>query len=245
MSSRCRAARSLAGRGSTIGGPPCSEAILALSYPYPLVIFDLDGTLVDSAADIAEALNRTLEDWQLSRVPEATVLTWIGDGVRRLVEQAFTAARSDIDLDRVMPGFMRHYEACLLRSPRLYNGVVPALEALRARNVTLAICTNKPSAMVAPLLAHLGVQDFFARVLGGDSLPERKPSGVPLRHIAAAFGVAPTAALMVGDSITDYRAAVDAGMPVALVRYGYPRGLDLATVDAVAVVDDLRALPGL
>jgi phosphoglycolate phosphatase len=221
------------------------KAIFPLSYPYPLVIFDLDGTLVDSAADIAEALNRTLEDWQLPRVPEATVLTWIGDGVRRLVEQAFTAARSDIDLDRVMPGFMRHYEACLLRSPRLYDGVVPALEALRARNVTLAICTNKPSAMVAPLLAHLGVQEFFARVLGGDSLPERKPSGVPLRHIAAAFGVAPTAALMVGDSITDYRAAVDAGMPVALVRYGYPRGLDLATVDAVAVVDDLRALPGL
>jgi len=221
------------------------KAIFPLSYPYPLVIFDLDGTLVDSAADIAEALNRTLEDWQLPHVPEATVLTWIGDGVRRLVEQAFTAARSDIDLDRVMPGFMRHYEACLLRSPRLYDGVVPALEALRARNVTLAICTNKPLAMVAPLLAHLGVQDFFARVLGGDSLPERKPSGVPLRHIAAAFGVAPTAALMVGDSITDYRAAVDAGMPVALVRYGYPRGLDLDTVDAVAVVDDLRSLPGL
>ncbi|MFL9583201.1 phosphoglycolate phosphatase [Stenotrophomonas sp. AB1(2024)] len=216
-----------------------------MSYPYPLVIFDLDGTLVDSAPDIAEALNRTLEDWQLPRVPEATVLTWIGDGVRRLVEQAFNAAGSDIDLARVMPGFMRHYEACLLRSPRLYDGVVPALEALRARNVALAICTNKPAAMVAPLLAHLGVQDYFKTVLGGDSLPERKPSGVPLRHIADAFNVAPGAALMVGDSITDYRAAVDAGMPVALVRYGYPRGLDLETVDAVTVVDDLRALPGL
>lgn len=216
-----------------------------MSYPYPVVIFDLDGTLVDSAPDIAEALNRTLEDWQLPRVPEATVLTWIGDGVRRLVEQAFTAAGSDIDLARVMPGFMRHYEACLLRSPRLYDGVVPALEALRARNVALAICTNKPSAMVAPLLAHLRVQDYFKMLLGGDSLPERKPSGVPLRHIADAFNVAPDAALMVGDSITDYRAAVDAGMPVALVRYGYPRGLDLETVDAVAVVDDLRALPGL
>lgn len=216
-----------------------------MSYSYPLVIFDLDGTLVDSAADIAEALNRTLQDWQLPRVPESTVLTWIGDGVRRLVEQAFTAAHSDIDLDRVMPGFMRHYAECLLRSPRLYEGVAPALEALRARQVPLAICTNKPSAMVAPLLAHLGIEHHFAMVLGGDSLPERKPSGAPLRHIADAFNVAPGAALMVGDSITDYRAAVDAGMPVALVRYGYPRGLDLETVDAVAVVDDLRALPGL
>ena len=216
-----------------------------MSYAYPLVIFDLDGTLVDSAADIAEALNRTLEDWQLPRVPEATVLTWIGDGVRRLVEQAFTAANSDIALDQVMPGFMRHYQECLLRSPRLFEGVLPALQALRERRVPMAICTNKPSAMVAPLLAHLGVEDFFAMVLGGDSLPERKPSGVPLRHIAAAFNVAPGEALMVGDSITDYRAAVDAGMPVALVRYGYPRGLDLDTVDAVAVIDDLQALPGL
>ncbi|WP_422505301.1 phosphoglycolate phosphatase [Stenotrophomonas sp. GZD-301] len=216
-----------------------------MSYPYPLVVFDLDGTLVDSAADIAEALNRTLEDWQLPRVPEATVLTWIGDGVRRLVEQAFTAAGSDADLDAVMPGFMRHYEACLLRSPRLFDGVEAALHALRDRNVTLAICTNKPSALVAPLLQHFGLQNLFALVLGGDSLPERKPSGVPLRHIADAFKVAPAAALMVGDSITDYRAAVDAGMPVALVRYGYPRGLDLDTVEAVAVVDDLRALPGL
>lgn len=216
-----------------------------MSCPYPLVVFDLDGTLVDSAADIAEALNRTLEDWQLPRVPEATVLTWIGDGVRRLVEQAFTAAGSDADLDAVMPGFMRHYEACLLRSPRLFEGVEAALQALRERNVTLAICTNKPSALVAPLLRHFGLQDLFALVLGGDSLAERKPSGVPLRHIAAHFGLAPQAALMVGDSITDYRAAVDAGMPVALVRYGYPRGLDLETVDAVAVVDDLRDLPGV
>ncbi|TGY35831.1 phosphoglycolate phosphatase [Stenotrophomonas maltophilia] len=216
-----------------------------MSCPYPLVVFDLDGTLVDSAADIAEALNRTLEDWQLPRVPEATVLTWIGDGVRRLVEQAFTAAGSDADLDAVMPGFMRHYEACLLRSPRLFEGVEAALQALRERNVTLAICTNKPSALVAPLLRHFGLQDLFALVLGGDSLAERKPSGVPLRHIAAHFGLAPQAALMVGDSITDYRAAVEAGMPVALVRYGYPRGLDLETVEAVAVVDDLRDLPGV
>jgi len=216
-----------------------------LSYPYPLVVFDLDGTLVDSAADIAEALNRTLQDWQLPRVPEATVLTWIGDGVRRLVEQAFDAAGSQTDLDAVMPGFMRHYEACLLRSPCLFDGVEPALQALQARDVRLAICTNKPSALVAPLLQHFGLQAVFAVVLGGDSLPERKPSGAPLRHIAAHFGVAPEAALMVGDSITDYRAAVDAGMPVALVRYGYPRGLDLDTVQAVAVMDDLQELLAL
>ena len=215
------------------------------TYPYPLVVFDLDGTLVDSAGDIAEALNRTLEDWQLPRVAEATVLTWIGDGVRRLVEQAFTAAGSTIDLDRVMPGFMVHYRECLLRSPRLFDGVADALAQLRARDVPLAICTNKPEALVPPLLQHLGIGDAFALVLGGDSLPRRKPSGEPLRHIATHFGLPVQACLMVGDSLTDYRAAEEAGMPIALVRYGYPRGLDLATAQAVAVIDDLRELPGL
>lgn len=172
--------------------PYVVEARRVLSYPYPLVVFDLDGTLVDSAADIAEALNRSLQDWQLPRVPEATVLTWIGDGVRRLVEQAFTAAGSDVDLDAVMPGFMRHYEACLLRSPRLFDGVEAALQGLRTRAVPMAICTNKPAALVAPLLQHFGLQDVFA-----------------------------------------------------LVRYGYPRGLDLDTVDAVAVMDDLQELLAL
>lgn len=217
----------------------------ATTYPYPLVVFDLDGTLVDSASDIAEALNRTLQDWHLPRVPEATVLTWIGDGVRRLVEQAFDAAGSAVDLDEVMPGFMVHYRECLLRSPRLFDGVPQALRQLQERGVLLAICTNKPSALVPPLLRHLGVGDVFALVLGGDSLPQRKPDGEPLRHIAAHFGLQPAQCLMVGDSLTDHRAAQDAGMPVALVRYGYPRGLDLDHADAVAVVDDLRELPGL
>lgn len=214
-------------------------------YPYPLVVFDLDGTLVDSAGDIAEALNRTLQDWQLPRVAETTVLGWIGDGVRRLVEQAFTAAGSDIDLDKVMPGFMVHYSECLLRSPRLYDGVAEALLELRTHGVPLAICTNKPVAMVAPLLAHLGIADAFSQVLGGDSLPQRKPDGEPLRHVARAFGLRAGECLMVGDSLTDYRAAQDAGMPVALVRYGYPRGLDLDNANAVAVIDDMRDLPGL
>ncbi|MBN7851229.1 phosphoglycolate phosphatase [Stenotrophomonas maltophilia] len=216
-----------------------------MSYPYPLVVFDLDGTLVDSAADIAEALNRTLEDIGMARVPEATVLGWIGDGVRRLVEQAVHAAGREVDLVEVMPVFMVHYRECLLRSPRLFDGVADALAQLRARDVPLAICTNKPEALVPPLLQHLGIGDAFALILGGDSLPQRKPSGEPLRHIAAHFALPVEACLMVGDSLTDYRAAEDAGMPIALVRYGYPRGLDLGSVHAVAVIDDLRELPGL
>lgn len=209
---------------------------------YKAVIFDLDGTLVDSAADIAEAVNRTLDDLQLSRFDEATVRGWIGEGVGNLVRTALNASHSEVPVQTVMPGFMRHYQACLLRSPRLYDGVTGALDRLKAHGTPLAICTNKPYAMVPPLLEHLGIAHFFAQVLGGDSLPQRKPDPAPLLHLASHFGVAPAQCLMVGDSATDLGAANAAGMPIALVRYGYPRDLDVEQAGAVAVVDDLRQL---
>lgn len=213
-----------------------------MSYPFPLVIFDLDGTLVDSLSDIAEALNLTLADLSLPQVDEATVRGWIGEGVRSLVGSALQAAQADVPLDEVMPGFMRHYGECLLHHPRLYPGAAPALEGLRARGVTLAICTNKPSRFVEPLLEHLGIAGHFAAVLGGDSLPERKPAAAPLLHLCSQFGHAPKEALMVGDSAVDAAAANAAGVPLALVRYGYLRGLDPAHSGARWVMDDLQEL---
>ncbi|MDL5366133.1 phosphoglycolate phosphatase [Xanthomonas sp. NCPPB 2654] len=213
-----------------------------MTFPFALVVFDLDGTLVDSGADIAEALNRTLADFGLARVPDATVLGWIGEGVRKLVEAAWRHAHDATPIDAVMPTFMRHYEECLLRSPRLYPGAAEALAQLRTRGVTLALCTNKPSAFVPPLLRHLGVADAFAATLGGDSLPERKPSPLPLLHLAQRFAQPPARCLMVGDSGTDLQAAHAAGMPAALVRYGYPRDLDLASAEVVLLMDDMREL---
>lgn len=206
------------------------------------LVFDLDGTLVDSADDITEAVNRTLDDLSLPRVSEATVRSWIGEGVRRLVTTALAHARSTRPLDEVMPTFMRHYRDCLLRSPRLYGGVVEALQQLQARGLPMAICTNKPSALVPPLLDHLGIAGHFAYIIGGDTLPQRKPAAEPLLHAAQLLGQAPAHCLMVGDSATDLGAANAAGMPIVLVRYGYPRDLDLEAADAVAVIDDLRQL---
>ncbi|MGV8961113.1 MAG: phosphoglycolate phosphatase [Stenotrophomonas sp.] len=209
---------------------------------YAAVIFDLDGTLVDSAGDIAEAVNRTLQDCELPRVPEITVRGWIGDGVRALLRTALAAAGSAQGPEQVMPLFMRHYSDCLLRSPRLYAGVFETLTRLQARGTPMAICTNKPSALLPPLLEHLRIASFFAQVIGGDSLPQRKPDAAPLLYLAHALQVAPAQCLMVGDSATDLGAANQAGMPIALVRYGYPRDLDLDAAGAVAVVDDLREL---
>ncbi len=213
-----------------------------MRYPFPLVIFDLDGTLVDSLSDIAEALNLTLADLSLPPVDEATVRGWIGEGVRSLVASALQAAHASQPLDAVMPGFMRHYGECLLHHPRLYPGVAAALEGLRARGAILAICTNKPSRFVAPLLEHLGIAGYFAAVLGGDSLPERKPDAAPLLHLCAQFEQPPSRALMVGDSAVDAAAANAAQVPLALVRYGYLRGLDPMRSGARWVMDDLQEL---
>ncbi|MEA9729723.1 phosphoglycolate phosphatase [Xanthomonas campestris] len=211
-------------------------------FPYPLVIFDLDGTLVDSASDIAEALNGTLQELGLQQFPEATVRSWIGEGVHTLLATALREAGSDRDVDTEMPVMMRHYEASLLHHPRLYPGVAEALPALRSAGATLALCTNKPARFIQPLLEHLGIAAQFATVLGGDSLPQRKPSAAPLLHLAQQFQHAPTQCLMVGDSATDAAAAQAAGMPLVMVRYGYLRGFDVEHAGAVAVIDDMRAL---
>ncbi|WP_024868673.1 phosphoglycolate phosphatase [Pseudoxanthomonas suwonensis] len=209
------------------------------------VLFDLDGTLVDSASDIAEALNRTLESLGYPRVPETTVRGWIGEGVRQLVATALRHAGDERAPEAVMDGFMVHYRQCLLRSPVLYPGVAEGLELLRERGLPMAVCTNKPQAMVEPLLGHLGIAGFFRAFAGGDTLPQRKPDPAPLLHLAGLLGVEAGDCLMVGDSATDRDAAVAAGMPVALVRYGYPRGMDLENAGAVAVLDDLRQLQSL
>ncbi|HYG06300.1 MAG TPA: phosphoglycolate phosphatase [Stenotrophomonas sp.] len=213
-----------------------------MRYPFPLVIFDLDGTLVDSLSDISEALNLTLADLALPQFDEATVRGWVGEGVRSLVASALQASRSSLALDEVMPGFMRHYGECLLHHPRLYPGVAEALDGLQARAVTLAVCTNKPARFVQPLLAHLGIAGHFSAVLGGDSLPQRKPDPTPLLHLCAQFGQSAQQCLMVGDSAVDAAAANAAHVPLALVRYGYLRGLDPRHSGARWVMDDMREL---
>jgi len=213
-----------------------------MDYPFPLVIFDLDGTLVDSLSDISEAVNLTLTELALPRFDEASIRNWVGEGVQSLVASALRAAQSALPLQQVMPGFMRHYGETLLHHPRLYPGVAEALEALQARGVVLALCTNKPSHFVLPLLDHLGIATRFSAVLGGDSLPERKPDPAPLLHLCAQFGQPVAHSLMVGDSAVDAAAANAAGMPLALVRYGYLRGLDPARSGARWLLDDMRGL---
>jgi phosphoglycolate phosphatase len=212
-----------------------------LSFSHPLVIFDLDGTLVDSAPDIAEAVNRTLTDWKLPNYDLAQITNWIGEGSRQLITYAMRAAGSDADIDAVMPGFLEHYGDTALDG-QAYPGVEDTLAALHAQGVRLAVCTNKPEQFVRPLLEARGLLHYFDGIVGGDTLPERKPAPEPLWHLATQFGVEVKDCLMVGDSESDAHAAHNAGMPLVLVRYGYPKSLDLDAAGAVAVIDTLPAL---
>jgi phosphoglycolate phosphatase len=212
-----------------------------LAFPYSLVIFDLDGTLVDSAADIAESVNRTLSDWRLPQYDVKQITGWIGEGSRQLITYAFHDAGSDADIDDVMPGFLVHYAETALDAIA-YEGVVDTLATLHAQGVKLAVCTNKNEEFVRPLLEARGMMPFIDGIVGGNTLPQRKPSGVPLKHLADAAGVPLAKTLMVGDSESDMLAAKDAGVDYVLVSYGYPKSLDIRTAGAKAVIDSMPEL---
>jgi len=219
---------------------------MELRPPPHLVLFDLDGTLIDSAAGIAEAVNRTLRELGHAREDPAVVRGWIGDGARLLLHRALAHAGADLPdgagFDAAYAVLMRHYGESLPLQAVAYPGADAALRGLRARGVRTALCTNKPERFIAPLLDALAWPALFDAIVGGDTLSERKPSPAPLLHLAGRFGVAPADALMVGDSRTDADAAHAAGMPLLLVRYGYHHGRVPEAGDAVAFTDDLRSL---
>jgi phosphoglycolate phosphatase len=215
---------------------------MCLAFPYQLVVFDLDGTLVDSASDIAESVNRTLEEWSLPRVEESVIRGWIGEGARRLLQQALEHSGSALEVDAVFPSLEVHYGDCLLLDPRVYNGVRATLDGLRDEGVLLAVCTNKPQRFIRPLLDALALEEYFECIVGGDTLSERKPSAVPLLHVLDHFGLQPGQCLMVGDSETDVLTAQAARVPMALVTYGYLRGFDPHSVAGVRVIGDMREI---
>lgn len=210
------------------------------------VLFDLDGTLVDSVPDLCAAVNQALAG--LGRVPlsEAEVRGYVGDGARSLLARALSrnvAGDADATLvERAWGPFMTAYEAQLCRRSQLYPGVAETLRELHGEGYRLGVVTNKPLRFVAPLLAHLGVLDCFGVCLGGDSLPQRKPDPAPLVHAMAALEATATATAMVGDSLNDIRAGQAAGCLVIAVSYGYNHGLDLRQVGAAAVIDRMDDL---
>ena len=213
--------------------------------PVSLVIFDLDGTLIDSAADLAHVVNGMLAAFGRKPLEVGEVRAMIGDGMAKLIERAL-AARS---LGKVDPAeahrmVLERYEAEPVRATVPYPGVRATLEQLRAASVRLAVCTNKPAHLAEAILERLDLAAFFARVVGGDSLPFRKPDPRMLEAVLALFAAAPRDALMVGDSEVDAAAAAAAGVPLILMRHGYRRG-PIERIPHLAAIERFDELPGV
>jgi phosphoglycolate phosphatase len=184
------------------------------------VVFDLDGTLVDSRADLAAAVNHVLAELGLPVIPLATVERYVGEGARVLVERALGAERATL-VPRGLELFMDYYGAHLLDATRPYPGVPEALAALADRGVVLSVLTNKPAVMSRAIVEGLGLGARFRAVLGGDSLPVRKPDPAGLDQLAALATTARGRMLLVGDSPIDLRTAAAADVAFCGVAWGF------------------------
>jgi phosphoglycolate phosphatase len=212
-----------------------------------LVAFDLDGTLVDSMPDIARAVELMARKLGVTPPGMVQVREWVGDGVRRLMKRALTGTRDGEPpaelYRRGMESFRHHYREHLADESRLYPGARAVLDELRAAGVRLACITNKSGEVTAPLLQALDLGGYFAVVLSGDSLAQRKPDPEPLLHAARSLQVAPAQSCMVGDSANDIRAARAAGFRAVAVNYGYDNPAELAAAEPDVVLDSLAGLP--
>ena len=217
-------------------------------FPTPVnvraIAIDLDGTLLDSAPQLAEAANRMLREMDYPPAPQELLASYIGNGLGWLVKRALTGemhATPDAALyEYAMPIFEKHYAGLLLDS-KPYDGVTEGLEAMRAAGFRLGCITNKAARFTGPLLEGSGLAKYFEIAVSGDTLPEKKPHPLPLLHVAEFFGVPVEQLLMIGDSLNDTLAARAAGCPVFCVPYGYNHGEPVETLDTDAVIANLPA----
>jgi phosphoglycolate phosphatase len=211
-----------------------------------MILIDVDGTLVDSVPDLAYCVDAMMT--QIGRPPhgEAKVRNWVGNGVERLVRRALTGSLdgepSEADFADAYPVFLDLYSRNTSQRSRLYPGVREGLDMLKSAGYPLGCVTNKAAQFTEPLLRNLGVRDDFAIVISGDTLPRKKPDPEPLLHAAGFFGVAPQSSLMIGDSVSDVRAARAAGFQIICVSYGYNHGIDIRDAMPDAVIDSFMEI---
>ncbi|GLS25614.1 phosphoglycolate phosphatase [Marinibactrum halimedae] len=210
------------------------------------VLFDLDGTLVDSAPGLASAVNAMLRELKRPEVDLSSVRQWIGNGQETLVRRALSGCHSGPELGQLTQSevrkgldlFRRHYQESA-HECALFGGVRETLEHLQAQQVVMAIVTNKPVEFVPSILAPLQLTGFFTVVLGGECLPEKKPHPLPIHRCLEKLAVTPAQALMVGDSANDLIAAREAGVASLALTYGYHQGQDLQAFGPIWLGDSL------
>lgn len=206
------------------------------------LLLDLDGTLVDSAPDLAGALNQLRAEQGLTALALDDIKAMVGDGVAKLVERGLPPATQPAEFDRLVDRYVALYHERQTALTRPFPGVVETLQALNAAGWRLAVCTNKPEAPSREILAAFGLDRLIAAVGGGDSFADRKPAAGHLLATLDRMAAPPEAAVMVGDSPNDVLSARRAGLPVIVVGYGYSR-VPPAELGADAVIEHFAELP--
>ena len=212
-----------------------------------LLIFDLDGTLINSALDLAISVNEMLDKLGCNRFDEKTIHGWVGNGAQTLVWRALSGKRElddtivAVKIEEALQIFLEIYEKNLCVATKPYDGVVDTLEKLK-ENYTLAIVTNKPFKFVSPILDKLGIDVLFECILGGDSLEKKKPDPLPLEYVCQTLDVSIENTLMIGDSKNDILAANACSMDSVGVTYGYNYGEDIGLHKPTIIIDDFGEL---
>jgi len=214
------------------------------AFPFRCVVFDLDGTIADTAPDLAVSLNYTLAEMDRPPLSLADVRSMVGHGTRALLRRglARTGASDDALVEHGYPILMRHYEAHICDLTLPYSGAEQAMDRLAAQGVTLAVCTNKPAQVTKQLIDALGWRARFAAIVGGDTLPVAKPDPAPLRLAIRQAGGGPAA--FVGDSSVDMDTARAAKVPGIAVTFGYA-DQPIEKLGATAMIENFDDLVGL
>jgi phosphoglycolate phosphatase len=213
--------------------------------PFDAVVFDLDGTLVDSAPDLQAHVNSLLEELGRPGLELNDVRLLVGDGARTLLRRGLEATGgvpAGVDLDLLYARFLERYTACPADNSTVHGGVVEVLQRLGTEGLRLGVCTNKAQAPTDRLLAALGLERFFAAIVGGDAVPAKKPDPGHLHAVLERLGAAPARSVMVGDSEHDVLAARSLGVPSVLVSFGYTP-VPARALGADWVIDHFADLP--
>lgn len=214
-----------------------------------MVLIDVDGTLVDSVPDLAFCVDEMMRQLGLPERGEAEVRNWVGNGVERLVRRALIGQLNgepdDASFDKAYPIFLDLYTENTSKRSILYPGVKQGIAYIKSLGISMGCVTNKAQQFTLPLLKELGVHDDFEIIICGDTLAKKKPDPLPLLHAAEFFNVAPENALMLGDSMSDVKAARAAGFQIICMSYGYNHGEDIRDYKPDAVIDSMEELQGL